>query len=179
MVEISDQEYHALREGYALLDRLLKNPKTARKTESAIKEIHPDVVTSDDVAAPYVGEFKEFAKKVEDRWKKEDDAKVDSEFNKAFDRLKESGYTEEGIEKIKKLMVERKIPDPEAAAALFDKQNPAPKKIPSTLMPSSWGVGRVEKDDDSMKQLYSSPEDWSEKEAIKVFQEIAQERGEE
>ena len=95
----------------------------------------------------------------------------DAEINAAFGRLREQGYTEEGIGKIKQLMVERKIADPEAGAALFDKINPAKPLEHSGFQPTSWNFGGMGNDEPDTKMLFENEDLWAEKEAMKIIRE--------
>jgi uncharacterized protein YyaL (SSP411 family) len=52
MPEITDDEYAVLQGSKKLMDQLLKNPKTKRETERAIKVLHPETVISEDFDAP-------------------------------------------------------------------------------------------------------------------------------
>src|SRR5579872_835938 len=148
MAEIDDSELDVLRKGKVLLDELLRSPKTKRTTERAIKALHPDTVISDDFEEPIHNEIKSVSDKLDKFLEQQRISAEDGKLEAAFDQLrKDAGYTDEGIDKIKGIMKERTIPDPMAAAALYEKMNPPPKpQQPSSFAGTSWGFGRKSDD---------------------------------
>ena len=177
MPEIDDNEYRGLLQAKQVLSELML-PKTADRAQALIKEHHPDYATDRDKAAPHGKELKEeIFKELEAREKKKRDDDLDRNFNDKINALKLSaanpnGYTEEGIEKIKQLMRDRTIPDPEAAAALFDRLNPQQPDAPSGYRPTGWNFGTAGKDDTDKKLLFEDPDAWADKEAKKVWDEV-------
>jgi hypothetical protein len=173
MAEIDDTELAILRGAHKLLDQLHTSPKTRRQFQKAVKELHPSTITDEDRVseAPEVqrlGKLEETVTKfIGDFRTREQDA----EFNAAFGRLRDQGYTEEGVTKIKQLMVDRKIADPEAGAALFDKINPAKEMPASGFMPTSWNFGGMGADEPDTKLLFENEDVWAEREALKVIRE--------
>ena len=116
MPEISDEELSQLRGAQKLMGELMKSPKTKRTTEKSIKTLHPEVMTDEDIAAPYVEELKGEISEIKNLLKKREDETLENTFQAKLDsyRLSASnpdGYTPEGIEKIKQLMKARTIPD--------------------------------------------------------------------
>jgi len=174
MPDISDAELETLRKGKELLDSMLRSPKTKRGTERLIKQLHPETVITDDLEAPLADEIKAIGKKMDDfltaQKANSDDARLDA----AFERLRsDGGFTDEGIEKIKKLMVERKIPDPLDAAKLWNVENPPPKpQEPSQFAGTSWGFGAQTNESDT-KLLFEDEDAFAEQESRKFFQEMA------
>lgn len=173
MAEIDDAELAILRGAHRLLDQLHTSPKTRRQFQKAVKELHPSTITDEDRVseAPEVKRLDSLEKTVTDfidGWKTREQ---DNEFNAAFGRLRDQGYTDEGIDKIKKLMVDRKIPDPEAGAALFDKINPAKPMEHSGFQPTSWNFGGMGADEPDTKLLFENEDLWAEREAMKVIRE--------
>lgn len=173
MAEVDDTELAILRGAHKLLDQLHASPKTRRQFQAAVKELHPSTITDDDRVkdAPEVQRLNKLEKTVTDFIGDFTTKSQDAEFNAAFGRLRDQGYTEEGVEKIKKLMVERRIPDPEAGAALFDKINPAKELPPSGFQPSSWNFGGMGADEPDTKLLFEDEDRWAEREAAKVIRE--------
>lgn len=170
MAEVDDAVLTRLKGAHALLDRLLRDPKTRREAEKLVKVHRPDFTTTDDVAAPYIEQISSLEKKLDEYITGEKHRKQDTEADAAFERLRKTGYTDEGIDKIKNLMKERTIPDVEAAAALFDKLNPpASPAPPSGFEGSAWNIG--DSKDESDKLLFEDPDRWAEQEAIKAFRE--------
>jgi len=172
MPELSDEEITLLRGSKTLLDQLLKNPKTRRDAEKLIKTIHPEAVTTDDVAAPYIERIDGLEKKLDEFLKGVQGEKLDSRLEAQIRQLREDGYTEEGIEKIKEIMVKEQIPNAIAASKLWDKANPPPPPEPANFQPTDWGIGR-KTDDPDLKLLFQDEDAWAEKEARKAWQDEA------
>src|SRR5215510_1224495 len=178
-MEIDDAEYQRLTASRALLDRLL-TPKTKRKTEALIKEHYPDTITEADNDPPEIAQQgeqlaalrKDFKEYLDGQRQREDDAATSA----AFARLEDAGYTKEGIDWIKKTMVDRKIPDPEAAAALYDKQHPPEPQKPAGYLPQGWGIGLNPDKDADLDLLLKDEEAWSDREIGKVLGEIRQQQ---
>jgi hypothetical protein len=175
MAEIDDAELDTLRKARGLLDGLLRDPKTKRNVEREIKKLHPDTVITDDFDAPIMDEIKAIRKDVGDFLKAQNESRVDATLQAEFDALRrDSGYTDEGIEKIKAIMKERTIPDPMAAAALYEKLNPPPKpQQPSSFNGMGWGIGAPSEEPDT-KLLFDNEDAFAEQEAGRFFQELAQ-----
>lgn len=159
-----------------LMDELLTNPKTKHAMEAAIKTLHPTVVTKADEAAPLINAIKNVNSKVDQtiNWLKA--REVDSNLAKEFGRVKDSyGFTDEGMDEIKRLMISEKIPSPEAAAALYEKRHPAPgPQEPSLFAPQQWGFGNIPDNDEDLKLLWKNEDQWAEKQARQVLKEISQ-----
>lgn len=181
MAEVADADLAVLQNAYALLKEMQADPKAKRDFERAIKAVRPQVETEADVAdriaAPYVEQIKALEDKITARFSEEDTrraarAEADQErsVSDAFTRLSEQGYTEDGLDKIKALMIDRRIPDPEAAAALFDKQNPKPPSDTPSWEPNYWS------NDPNLavntKELFEDSERWADKEVGKVLHEM-------
>lgn len=172
MPEISDQELEILQGSKKLMDQLLKSPKTKLHTERLVKTLYPDTQTTDDIAAPYVAKISDLEKKLDGFLKKQHDNELDSKFNSELDELRRSGYTDDGIAKVKELMVKEQIPSALAAAAWWEKKNPPVQEPPSSFAPSSWGIGQ-DGGDENLKSMFSNEDDWAEREARKVWEETA------
>ena len=170
MAEISDDELRVLSGAKKLLDQLIQNPKTRRDAEKLVKKLHPEAVTTEDVVEPYVSEIQELKKELKDFLKAQADDKLDSKFNGQIRQLRDQGYTDDGIDKVKKIMIDEQIPNALAAAAFWEKQNPPKAPEPSGLNPSDWGIGRKTEDAD-MNLLFNDEDQWAEKEAQRVFAE--------
>ena len=208
MAEVDDTELAILRGAHKLLDQLHTSPKTRRQFQKAVKELHPSTITDEDRVndAPEVQRLGKLEKTVTDFIDGFNTKAQDAEFTAAFGRLRDQGYTEEGVEKIKKLKaryfrcmdtkdwdgfqsvfapdatmdttqeapnldVVRRIPDPEAGAALFDKINPAKEMPASGFMPTSWNFGGMGADEPDTKLLFENEDLWAEKEAMKIIRE--------
>lgn len=169
MAEVDDRELALLRSAHGILDKMYR--KNRHETEKLMKAVEPNVQTTADLAAPYIekidGLEKKFGEFV-DTFKAE---RVDAKLNAEYDQLRADGWQPEGIEKLKKLQVERSIPSPLDAAAVWEKLNPPPKpQVPSTFAPQTWGIG-AETNDDDLKLLFKDEDRWAEQEAQKAWDE--------
>ena len=178
-MEIDDGEYQRLTAARTLLDRLL-TPKTKRKTEALIKEHYPDTVTTEDLDPPELKETRAELTALRKEFKDYLDARrVESEdtaTSAAFSRLADAGYTDDGIKWIKQTMIDRKIADPEAAAALYDKQHPAEPQKPAGYLPQGWGFGSNPDKDADLDLLLKDEEAWGDREIGRVLAEARQQQ---
>ena len=176
MAEIDDGELQELRNAQDLVRKLTTNPKSKRFFEKGVKEINPEFQTEEDIAKPFVDPIQarldEIDKVVKTRFQKMDEDAIDSKISERFSELRKvHGYTDEGIDNVKKIMVERKIPDVDAAVALFEKQNkPKAEPLPG-LTPSSWGFGS-NSGDEYFDKLMAGDRGAVEHEASRVWNEI-------
>lgn len=176
-VEITEQEAKILGGAKALQDRLLGSPKTKRAYEALVKELYPDTVTTDDIAEPYVKEIKELRKEFTEYVKNSKGKELDSRLDRDIAMLKtDRDFTDEGIEKLKKLMVDKEIPDIVVAADHWERQNPPKAQEPSLISPTDWGFGRQTEDPD-LKLLFQDEDAWAEREATKAWNEESKKRG--
>ena len=181
MAEIPDEQLVVFQNALKLLENMNKNPASKRSLEAAIKVIHPEVETEEEVAAriaePGVKKVEGVAAQLQERLdafdKREADLKEREQvaaLEGAVGRLRSAGYTEEGLEQIKKLAVERSIPDLEAAAALFDKQNPPAAPQQPGWQPDHWS--NADNGDTDTKALFANEDKWADNEAAKVLNEV-------
>lgn len=181
--EIDEAELTQLRRAHALIEKLAGSPKSRRHFERAVKEEFPDVRTqeeeAEDMARPYVAKVEETANELkkelealrEEKRKQAEEA-ADSALYSSFIRLKDQGYTDEGMQKIAAIMKERNIADPEAAAALYDRLNPRQAEpAPSSWEPARWNIGDDAVGPDT-KALFENPEKWADLETGKILTEI-------
>lgn len=168
----------------ALHDRLYHHKDIGASYQANIKAVFPDVTTPADYAAPHLARLDSVEKKFDeylDAQKKEREdaaaAKAQTDFTSSWNQVvKDYELTDEGQEKLESLMRERRIADPEAAAALYFKQNPPPAApiAPSAIAPQGWardmGILHAPDDADS-KLLVSNPDAWADKEAAAVLTE--------
>lgn len=182
MAEISDDQLAVFQRGMALLQEASTKPETRRDFERLVKKLRPDVETTDDIAAnaaaPYVERIEAATSRIDDfiaaQAKQQADAleaQSDRLRDEAFGRLRQDGYTDDGLGAIKQLMVDRNIADPEAAAALFDRMNPKPIEGTSSWEPPAWDLrgNAVERDVDG---LFQNADAWADKEVYNVLKDI-------
>lgn len=174
MAEVDDAELVKLRQAQDLLDRLQKDPRTRRPFQRQVKTLHPEVTSDDDYNAPIMDEIKSIGEKVDSFLKTQTESRTDSALETEFGRVRSDfGFTDEGIEKLKKLMVDRKIASPIDAAKIWAADNPPPPpQKPSAFGGTSWGFGAKSEEADT-KLLFEDEDAFMEQEAGKFFQEQA------
>lgn len=176
MAELTDDQLKVLTGSKALLDKLLQSPKTRRATEKLIKEHYPETQTTDDLAEPYMEEVKGLRKDFDDFRKELKGKTLDDALASDIATLRGQDWTDEGIEKLKKLMIDREIPSIIDAAAVWEKRNPPRAQEPSIMAPNDWGFGR-KTDDPDLKLLFEDEDAWAEREAHKAWSEESAKKG--
>lgn len=151
-VELTDEEANAARRALQLVAQLNGNPEARRYLENGLKVLNPEVTTSDDVIAnirkPLEEEIAALKKQREDDIaakaasdKEAAEALALKRMEESFNRLRTNeGLQPEGETKVREIMQSRGIYDPEAAFALFEKQNPRPVSEQASWTPQSWSV---------------------------------------
>lgn len=184
--EIDEQELLQLQRGFALLEQLQGDPKARSHLERAVKVKYPDIKTQEEqieeVSAPHVARVNEAVealnKRMADLDAREQKAAEDAADNallSSFQRLQSQGYTNEGISQIARLMSDRKIADPEAAAALYDRMNPRQVEAPpSAWEPQHWNIESNAVVD--TKALFTDPDKWADAEVGKVLADVRGQR---
>lgn len=184
MAEVNDTELQILRNAHALLNKLENDPRTRDQFQGVIKVHHPEVVTeaetSERMVKPHLEKVEALAKTLQDRLDADTaaretaaSAQTEADIAAAFGRLKKDGYTDEGIEKIKSIMVDRRIPDVEAAALVFEKQNPPTPHEESAFTPPQWDMGSLTGDQGpSVKDWFANEDAAEAKATAAVLNEI-------
>ncbi len=183
MPEVSESDLLQLRTAYALVKKMEGNPDSKLLLERAAKVVVPDLQTDEEIAARFVApqaeridqlttKIDELTASLAEKDKAVTESATLSQMESAFTRLKGSGYTDDGIEKIKALMVDRKIADPEAAAALFDRQNPAPPQEQPGWVPDTWNLESTAAPGVDVKALFANEDRWADQEAANALNEI-------
>jgi len=181
MPEISDQELALLSGSKKVLDKMLNNPKTKYQAEQLIKTNYPEAQTTVDRAAPFINRMNAIEQKLDKYMGDNANRDIDQRLNGEFDALRRQHYTEEGIESIKKLMVEKRISSPLDAAKIWQHDHPPTPIEPSVFQPDSWGFNSADGADDDMKLLWANEDRWADKEAGRALADYrrVQRRGEE
>lgn len=184
--EVDEAELASYQRAVTLLEQLNGNPKARTHLERAVKAQFPDIKTQEEqieeYAAPHMAKVNETVealnKRLADldaRERKQAEDAADYALLSSFQRLKAQGYTDDGISKIAGLMTERKIADPEAAAALFDRMNPKPPpETPSAWEPQHWNIESNAVVD--TKALFTDPDKWADAEVGKVLADVRGQR---
>ena len=179
MAEVNDQELAQLRGAKALLEKITTG-KTRREAEQLIKKVVPEVNTTDDVLEPYVSQITALDKKIDDFINHSKGERLDAKLARGINKLRsDRDYTDEGIEKLKKMMVDKQIPDIEVAADHYERLNPPVQQEPSLISPTSWGFGRDVDgpDKESVAALFKDEDAWADREAQKAWSEEVKKRG--
>ena len=167
-IEIDEAEYNRLKGVADLAAQIHANPKGRVLLEQAHRTVNPRAPTpsieqEERMAAPLNEVQKQIAdltnlvtKKFTDDETREKLGALARQQDEAFARLRDQRYTDEGIAKIRELMTEKGIIDPEIAAAYFDRINP-----PSPITPTgSNSINLVEafndESDKALQELMSS-----------------------
>lgn len=184
MPDIDEETLGRLNAAYALVQKLNGDTRTRPMLEEAIKVHIPNVLTEREIMAaqvnPHLETFRnEVVTPIQDELKamrEEREARsretTEAQLNDAFGRMRtERGFTDEGIEAVKRLMVDRSIADPMAAAALFAEQNPRPSNEQPGWTPSHWNIEQNVTDFD-VKGLFANEDAWADNMAAKTLNEI-------
>jgi hypothetical protein len=182
-VVVDEATLNSLVAAKELLERINASPKTRPLLTRAIKEHYPNTRTDEDVAEevarPYIEKVEATASRLQQKLDALDarearaaERETIDQMEASFARLRKSyGYNDEGIEKIKALMVDRNIPDPDAAAALFERQNPPAAETRSSWEPDSYDIRNNAVDVD-VQGLFADPEKWADREVGRVLLDI-------
>lgn len=135
-VEIDEETYNRLKGVATLAEQIHANPEGRKLLEQAHKTINPNAKTPTldseaRVAAPISDVQKQIAdltKLVADKFSNDENEKklsqLDRQQQEGIQRLRQAGYTDQGIEAVQKVMSEKGILDVEIAAAYHEKINP-------------------------------------------------------
>lgn len=191
-VTITKADLETLQRSYRLFNKLWDDPKNGATLKRAAKEADPTLrIPEIDVAEPLLAPIREEMetfKKTAGELRAENEALRQSlEDDKAMGKLlkdlgsAQSRYrlTDEGMAEVKRVMQERNIADPHAAAALVASEIEPAKVVRDTnFAPADLNVlgmdGKAE--DDSTKRLHDNPVKWQDQEIAEIMGEF--ERGE-
>jgi hypothetical protein len=143
LMEVDENEYNRLKGVADLAAAIHANPEGRKLLERAHKTVNPKAPTptltqEEMLAAPISEVQKQIAALTDVVTKRfaddETRGKLDAlsrQQDEGFQRLRDQRYTDEGIAKIRELMTEKGILDPEIAAAYFDRINPPSLATPT------------------------------------------------
>lgn len=157
-------------QAWALLDSMLKNPETRGDTLKLMKKWNPKAVIPEiDAAAPYEKKLGELSDKLEKALEKLDNDKVDGQLSAKFESLRSKrGYTDEGLEKIKKIMVDEAIANPEIAANHFDTLQPKNEPTePTGYFPTSF----IDESDKGTERWFQNEDAAADQEIMTILRE--------
>lgn len=182
MPEITEAQLAVFQNALGLVQQMNSNPSAKTHLERAIKVVKPDVETEEEaglrLASPHIAPLQEqmtaiqaSLKAITDGQATQQTAAQEATLNARFDALAKQGFTEDGIGKIKQLMVDRGIADPDAAAALFEKNNPPAKQEQPGWTPDRWNFEETASPVD-VAGLFKDEDKWADQAATDVLNEI-------
>jgi hypothetical protein len=136
LVEIDENELRNLRTLQNTVSTVMKDPIAKLKVQEAVKRVIPNAQTPelDNAVIQYkLDEEREsriaaLEKQIaDDKAQREADEKLrgfKSQVDSGFDKLRQDGWTEAGIDEVRKIMEEKGITDHAIAAAYWEKLHP-------------------------------------------------------
>lgn len=124
MPELTEEQLTHLQQWANLGQALVGNKKTKVAAEKLVKMLDPNIETSEDAAEPLLAPMRDELADVRKQLKTITDGAAAYNEGQKFVALREAGYTDEGVEKIKEIMKTEGISNPHVAAAYFEKTNP-------------------------------------------------------
>lgn len=189
LIEVDGDEYQRLvhelqtaRPAKALLDKVGNNTKTRREFLQLYKEADPAAVIPElDAARPILDEVNKtreemaaLRKQISDRDAEEArsrrEATVRSTIDEGQSRLRQGGWTDEGIANVEKLMQERNLTDYEAAAALYERAQPKDEPVLPSDFGRSWDLFAPPADDETIKAAVGLPKGQQQEQALRRWQ---------
>lgn len=170
-VEIDENQLAGLQKTAQIVQQMLSHPKARPLLQQAEKAFNPNLAIPEiDAQAPILSEIEKVNKRLDEqekaaREREEKAAKESAErtlrdtWGKGRGKLKSTGYTDEGIDKIEKLMEERGIADHDAAAALYDRLNPPAEPVASVQHRFNPFESRGDDEAKAMKMLLEGNEE--------------------
>jgi hypothetical protein len=136
-VELDEGEYNRLMALQGVASKIVANPAARKQLEAAHKLVDPNALTPTidaerlqaepltTLQKKYDDEIAAIRKEREDEKREATLARLSAEQERGFARLKSAHqYTDEGVERIKKLMETKGLLDVEDARAIFERDNP-------------------------------------------------------
>ncbi len=167
-IEIDEAEYNRLKGVADLAARIHSNPKGRVLLEQAHRTVNPNAPAPSIEQEQHFSEplnalqkqVADVAKMVSDRFEKDDSEKklgaITRQQEEGFARLRDQRYTDEGITKIREIMSEKGILDPEIAAAYFDRINPPAPITPTGSNSINFVEAFNDESDKALQELMSS-----------------------
>lgn len=162
MADVQDMTAEQLTEAvqWANLSRkLLGDKKTKIQFEKLVKQVSPEIETSEDLAEPHLSPLRAEIAAVQGQLKTITDGAAEWNRNEQFNSLRRAKYTDEAIEKIKTIMETKGIRDPMDAAAVFDKSIPVARARIDGVSPQNYGndiFGLQENTAETLDKLFNN-----------------------
>ena len=135
-IEVDEAEYNRLSALQGIASKIVANPAARKRLEEAHKLVDPNAQTptldAERLQAEPVNALKSelsaeiaaMRKEREDEKREATLARIASEQDRGFNRLRQARWTDEGIESIRKIMETKGIADVDDAVAIFERSNP-------------------------------------------------------
>lgn len=149
LVEIDEEEVRQNRQLRGVVTKLLANPKAKLLVQQAQKMVDPTAVTPEldqqgAIAEP-VSEMQKRLDAMEKQLKDRDSeaektatlTSLSSKIEAGITKLREDGWTDDGIAGVRKIMDEQGLINPAIAAAYFEKQHP-PQQVAQPSGSGAW-----------------------------------------
>ncbi len=140
-VEVTEEEYARDQALRGTVAKLLANPEAKLLVQKAQKLVDPNARTPEldqqnAIKEPVSAIEKQMSdflaeqrKEKDERESREKLTRLQSTIDAGMAKLRQQGWTDEGLKAVDKLMTERGITDPEIAAAYHEKTNPPPAPV--------------------------------------------------
>lgn len=140
-VELTEEQIRSNQALQATLQKIVANPEARTLLQRARKIAEPDAVIPElEQHAKVETTMSDLGKKIDDfissqeKNKAEEKAaaekaRMESRMEQGFAKLREAGVTDEGLEGVKKIMVDEGITNPEIAWAHFERLHPQPAPV--------------------------------------------------
>jgi hypothetical protein len=166
MADLSDAEIAELQNNKSFVDRLMADPATRPLVLQAAKKMSPNTYIPEiDAAKPLVDRIAKLESVIVGMHNKNQSDKNQATIAGARDRLRSEGWTTEGIGAVEKLMVERNIPDYDAAAALYEKMHPQTADVVPSYAGERWTLPND-------KNLMADPDGWGDTEMANALRDF-------
>ena len=171
MAEISDSDLLVYQRAMSVLQTL--DNKGGLDFKRLLKKTIPELsVPEIDAAAPHVERIDSLEKKFDDYLQTNKNTEIENKIRDDIEYLRKAGYQDEGIERIKKLALERKIPSMMDAATVFEKQNPPIQAKQSGFTPGRWDFDKFDEQSERETELFNDPDAFFDHEAERVLKEF-------
>ena len=166
LVEVDSGEFEQAKASKTLLDKMGNNPKLRHKLLGLVKELNPDAnIPEIDAAAPIMAEVAEARKTVAEIRAEIDKDKKDREeflqkqnFQSFIDtgrkKLRDNGYTDDGIASIEKMMADRGYSDYDVGLTMYEKANPPEEPAVPTHFGRMWNLPEPTNDKDTQTKAW-------------------------
>ncbi|HEY2530272.1 MAG TPA: hypothetical protein VGJ20_20440 [Xanthobacteraceae bacterium] len=163
---IPDEEYTFLqgrRQVADFVESIYNDPQLNKEAKALIKKKYPNMAIPDYDIEQRVEE--RFATEKRERDERESKQREETERSRFLDTRKKTqdayGFTDQAMDDLEKLMIERNVGDYEVAAKFVASQNPKPSE--ATFNDGRWNHDKAP----GFKEIAADPEGWARSEILK------------